>query len=186
MEKDEIKALYLFRELYVEDISKTRIEFFKKEKIYFCNLKKYFYLKEFIISFLKNNLLKSLYEYIDNKMQYNIVYSYYKNFCLINLDNIWTEFYTNFIKERGNRNNILNNKEDYFLNFIEKIQIDWIDYLKELYTNNNNINLKNDLFSYAIKNIEEKYKKYKIKNDINDINGFKNFLSKLELKDLIN
>ena len=107
IENNEIKAYYLFRKYYVEDISKIRIDFCKKERIYFYNLKKYFLFKEFMISLFENNLLKFYYDYIDFTLENNINFEYYTNFTLMQIDNIWSEFYSNFDKERGNNNIIL-------------------------------------------------------------------------------
>ena len=172
---------------HVEDISNTRIEFFKKEKIYYSNLKKYFYFKGFIISLFENNILKYYYEYIDNVLQNNIPFEYYKHFCLINIDNIWAEFYSDFIKERGNKKIILDNKKDYFINFFEKFNEDWIDYSKEIYGENFNEKIKCDIFLLIMKNLKEKYINCKldINSDADDISNFKRLLSRIELDQLL-
>jgi len=131
--------------------------------------------------------LKYYYEYIDNILQNNIPFAYYKHFCLINLDNIWAEFYSDFIKERGNRKNILDNKKDYFINFFEKFNVDWLDYSKKIYGENFKEKIKRDIFLIIMKNLKEECIKCNL--DINsypdNARSYKILLSKLELNQLL-
>ena len=181
IEKDDIKALYLFRKINVNDISKTRIEFCKKERIFFYNLKKYFLLKKFFISLFENNLFKFHYEYISNNIGIDISFEYYKNFNLVNIDNIWSEFYSEFIKERGNKKFVFDDKKDYFIDFLTKFEKEWPECLKELYNDKNKI--KADIIAMIIKNL----KCVIIKNTEKsfNFNDYRKILSEIELKDLI-
>ena len=160
--KKGIEAYYSFREENVEIISKTRIEFVKKERIYFHTLKKFFLLKDFIIFAFNNNILKFIYEYINFYIENSVSYEYYKNFTLMNLDNIWSEFYSKFISD-GNNNIILHGEKDYFKDFMEKFENEWPDYLKEIF--NNEKIIKIDIMAFVMKNLKNEF------NDENIINS---------------
>ena len=184
---NEMEAYYLFRKMNVEDISKTRIEFCKKERIFFYNLKKYFIFKEFIASLLNNNLFKSYYQDIVQILSTNISFEYYKNYTLMNLDNIWSEFYSDFNKERGNRNYIISDKNDYFVDFLRKFENDWLNCLKEIYKDNDKKKFDIDLILKAIKNIIEIIirSNKNAKNGINDYKNFKDLLIMIQLSELL-
>ena len=182
IENNEIKALFLFRTINIEDISKIRIEFCKKEKIFFCNLKKYFIFKEFIISLLNNNLFISYYDFMSEFLSIDINYEYYKNYTLVNLDNIWSEFYSEFNEERGNSNFILNDKHNYFIDFLNKFEKDWPLALKEINQYNDQRKINADLFLITSKNL---IKIINQKDAANNYNIFKNLLSKIELSELL-
>ena len=97
---DEVKMLYEYREKTINEISQTRIDFFKKEKIFYFNLKKFFLFKEFFITLLENNLFKYYFDIINGNFCNSLNFGYYKNFALIQIDDIWSEFYSNFIKKK--------------------------------------------------------------------------------------
>ena len=120
-------------------------------------------------------------------MDNNISFEYYKNFCLMNLDNIWAEFYSAFIKERGNKKIILDNKKDYFINFFEKFDEDWIDCSKEIYGEEYNTKIKSDIFKIIMNNLKKIIinSKMDINAYDNQYSSFNNLLLKLELKDLL-
>jgi hypothetical protein len=61
------------------------------------------------------------------------------------IDNIWSEFYSNFVKERGNNNIIFNNSKDYFVDFMLNFENDWSDFLKEIYGDNYQKKIETDI-----------------------------------------
>ncbi len=189
IENNEIKAYYLFRKYNVEDISKIRIDFCKKERIYFYNLKKYFLFKEFIITLFENNLLKFYYDYIDFNLENNINFEYYTNFTLMQIDNIWSEFYSDFTKERGNRKYINGGKNNCFINFLQKLENDWSDCLKEIYDNKDKIKINTDLIIKSIKNLQliilQKDESEKERNDLDNCGIFKNIIANVKLPELL-
>ena len=183
---DEVKMLYEYREKTINEISRTRIDFFKKEKIFYFNLKKFFLFKEFFITLLENNLFKYYFEIINGNFGSSLNFDYYKNFALIQIDNIWSEFYSNFIQKRENKIDIFDDNRDYFVNFLDKFENDWPNNINEIYGNDNN-KMKTDIVNIAIKNI----KNIIIKNNesLKDTNkGYEKFnelLTKLNLSDII-
>ena len=112
----------------------------------------------------------------------DINYEYYKNYTLANLDNIWSEFYSEFNKERGNSNFILNDKHNYFIDFLNKFEKDWPLALKEINQYNDQSKINADLFLITIKNL---IKIINQKDAANNYNIFKNLLSKIELSELL-
>ena len=185
LDDDIVNALYFTRSLIVEDISKTRIEFCKKERIYFYTLKKFFIFKEFMIILYENNLFKNYFEIIAKDIEYNQNLEYYKNLALMQLDNIWSEFYSDFVKERGNKIEKFNFNKNYFAIFLDKFEIEWINFMKEIYGNNNNA-FDVDLTKITIKNIKRKINTV-VDTDglIEDYNNFKNIFENLKLYDII-
>ena len=50
-----------------------------------------------MIILYENNLFKNYFEIIAKDIEYNQNLEYYKNLALMQLDNIWSEFYSDFI-----------------------------------------------------------------------------------------
>ena len=185
--EDEIKSLFLFRKNYVEDLSKTRIQFVNKERIYFNNLKKFFLFKKFMIILFNNSLFQFYYEYIYNNLDDNKIFEYYKNFSLIQIDNIWAEYYSSFVKERNNNNSNFNSKKNYFVDFLNKFEQDWPECLKEIYGEKYLKIADFDLILIVIKKIKNIINNKNIADDYNeDYNNFYNILINLRLSDILN
>ena len=185
---DEIKALYLFRQNDVRDLSFIRIKFCEKERIYFNVLKKFFLLKELIISLSNNNLFKFYFDYIISKIGININFEYYRNFIMINLENIWAEFYSVLIKSKKYINYVIeNSKKDYFIDFLIKLEKELSDCLKEIYGDKDKNLIEIDITKNAIKNLENKMEQSIQKNNISpdNYNYFKLLFEKLQFVDLI-
>ena len=185
---DEIKALYLFRQNDVRDLSFIRIKFCEKERIYFNVLKKFFLLKELIISLSNNNLFKFYFDYIISKIGINVNFEYYRNFIMINLENIWAEFYSELIKSKKYINYVNeNSKKDYFIDFLIKLEKELSDCLKEIYGDKDKNLIEIDITKNAIKNLENKMEQSIQKNNISpdNYNYFKLLFEKLQFVDLI-
>ena len=185
---DEIKALYLFRQNDVKDLSYIRIKFCEKERIYFNVLKKFFLLKELIISLSNNNLFKFYYDYITSKLHINANYEYYKNLILINIENIWAEFYSELIKSKKYIDYINeDNKKDYFFDFLIKLENELSDCLKEIYGEKDKNLIEIDVTKNAIKNLRNKMNQNIVNVNItlDNYNHFKLFIDKLKFEDLI-
>ena len=105
----------------------------------------------------------------------------------MNLDNIWSEFYTDFNKERGNRKFTIDAKNNYYIVFLRKFEKDWSDCLKEIYRDKGKIKIENDLILIAIKNLTETILQNdkNVNADFNDYNIFKNLLVKVKLSELL-
>ena len=187
IEEDEAKMLYLCRELSIKDISRTRIDFFKKEKIYFFNLQKFFLFKEFFMILFQNNLFKYYFDTINSNFGILLNFDYYKNFALIQIDNIWSEFYSDFIKERGNKINNFDYNKDYFLSFLIKFENDWPNTTKEIYGDDYINKIGIDIVNVAIKNIKNKISTINMKLDDPDeaYEKFNDLLVNLSLSDII-
>ena len=184
MEIDIGKALYLTRKLIVEDISKTRISFCKNERVYFYTLKKFFLFKEFMILLYENNLFKSYFEIISRGIEFYQNFEYYKNFVLMKIDDIWSEFYSDFVKERGNINLICNKNQNYFADFVNKFEKEWLNCMKEIYQNDNK-KFEVDATNICLKKLKKKID-YDIKEDefSKDFNNFKKIFENIKLSDL--
>ena len=185
---DEIKALYLFRQNDVKDLSYIRIKFCEKERIYFNVLKKFFLLKELIISLSNNNLFKFYYDYITSKLHINANYEYYKNLILINIENIWAEFYSELIKYKKYIDYINeDNKKDYFFDFLIKLENELSDCLKEIYGEIDKNLIEIDVTKNAINNLRNKMNQNIVNVNItlDNYNHFKLFIDKLKFEDLI-
>ena len=181
--KDE-ESLYKFRKASVEHISKNRIDFFEKEKIYYYNLKKYFLFKDFMICLFDNTTFNYCFDCLYDIGE-NINYEYYKKFTLSKIDDIWSEFYSDLVKDR-NKEEKLDINKNYFIAFMEKFQNEWPNYLKEVYGENYEQNLKSDLISNIMKTLINKINmKNNIFNDAyNDYNSLKELLSKIKFENL--
>ena len=184
IENDVGKALYLTRKLIVEDISKTRISFCKKERIYFYTLKKFFLFKEFMILLYENNLFKFYYQIISRGIEFYQNFEYYKNFALMKIDDIWSEFYSDFVKERGNKNLICNKNQNNFAIFLNKFEKEWINCMKEIYQNDNK-KFQADVTNICLKKLIKKLD-YVINVDelSEDFNNFKKIVENIKLSDL--
>ena len=184
IENDIGKALYLTRKLIVEDISKTRISFCKKERIYFYTLKKFFLFKEFMILLYENNLFKFYYQIISRGIEFYQNFEYYKNFALMKIDDIWSEFYSDFVKERGNKNLICNKNQNNFAIFLNKFEKEWINCMKEIYQNDNK-KFQADVTNICLKKLIKKLD-YVINVDelSEDFNNFKKIMENIKLSDL--
>ena len=183
--KDDVgKALYLTRKEIVENISKTRISFSKKERIYFYTLKKFFLFKEFMILLYENNLFKYFYEIISKSIWFYQNLEYYKNFALMQIDNIWSEFYSDFLKERGNKNYIINQKKNYFADFLLIFGKKWINCMEEIYKGEEKI-YDVDLTNITINKLITKIS-YDINTDnlLEDYNNFKRIFETIKLSDI--
>ena len=135
---------------------------------------------------LKNNLFRYYFDIINNNFGNSLNFNYYKNFVLIQIDNIWSEFYSNFVKTRGNKIDNFDEVKDYFINFLIKFENDWPKNLNEIYGSDND-KIKTDIVNVAVKNIKKKIIEinenlfapnieYEIFNDL---------LTKLNLSDII-
>ena len=185
MEENEIKTLYLCRELYIRDISQTRIEFFEKEKIYFLNLKKFFLFKELFLKLFENNIFKYNFDIIKDIFRKALNFDYYKNFALLQIDNIWSEFYSDFIKERGNKANNFDYERDYFVDYLIKFEKEWPDNMREIYGDDYEKLVKVDIVNISVKNIKNKI----IENNImlnKNKDDYKNFYDLLVGLNLLN
>ena len=184
-EDNIFKALYNSRKIIVEDISKTRINFCKKERIYFYTLKKYFIFKQFMILLFENNLFKFYYEIIMKSISYYQNLEYYKNFTLMQIDNVWSEFYSDFVKERGNKKIYFDCNKNYFIEFLDKFELEWINCMNDIYRNDNK-KIKYDLMNIAIKNIKIKISNIKSMNIVSDdYIIFRKVFENLKLRDII-
>ena len=184
--EDEIQNLLLFRKFNVEDVSKMRIQFVKKERIFFSNLKKFFLFKEFIIVLFENSLFQCYYEFFSDNFDDSKNFGYYKNFSLNQIDDIWAEFYSDFEKERNNNTNF-NTKKNYFADFLNKLQNDWHESLREIYGEKCIKIAEFDLVYIVIKNVKNKIVKTNFAHNYNDdYNNFYNILVNLKLSDILN
>ena len=185
IETDIRKALYLTRSLIVEDISKTRVSFCKKERLYFYTLKKFFLFKEFMILLFENNLFKFYFEIISKGIGFYQNFEYYKNYALMKIDDIWSEFYSDFVKERGNINLIFDIKHNHFSDFLDKLEKEWINCMKDIYQNDNK-KFEVDVTNICLKKLKRKID-YDIKTDeyFKDFNNFKKILENIKLSDLL-
>ena len=181
--KDE-ESLYKFRKLSVEQISKNRIDFFEKEKIYYYILKQYFLFKDFMICLFDNTTFNYCFDCLYD-IEENINYEFYKKFTLSKIDDIWSEFYSDLVKDR-NKEGKLDINKNYFISFMEKVQNEWPNCLKEVYIENYENNLKSDIIAKIMKTLKnEIYMKNNILNDAyNDYNCLKELLSKIKFEDL--
>ena len=180
------KSLYSFRKISVENISKTRIEFFQKEKIYYYNLKKYFLFKNFMICLFDNTTFNYCFDCFYDSFGDNINYNHYKIFTLSKLDDIWSEFYSDLVKEREKKDEILDNKRNHFIDFMEKFLNEWPNYLKEIYVENYEMQLKSDMIISMMKTLKKEINlKHNYLNDaFDDYKCFKDLLSKIKFENL--
>ena len=138
-----------------------------------------------MISLFENNLLKFYYDYIDFNLENNINFEYCTNFTLMQIDNIWSEFYSNFVKERGNNNIIFNYSKDYFVDFILKFENDWPNYVKEIYGVNYQKKIEADITKIIIQNLIKTFIQNKNNLDpINDYYNFKDSILKIKFSDV--
>ena len=119
-------------------------------------------------------------------MEDDINFDYYKNFMLLKIDDIWSEYYSEFVKERGNHDIVLDNKKNYFIDFIEKFEREWPDYLKEIYTDNYEIKKDADITTLIMKNLKKEIinKNDNLNNILDDFENFENLLFSIKLEKL--
>ena len=179
------KSLYRFRKSNVEDISNTRIEFFEKEKIYYYSLKKHFLFKNFMICLFDNTTFNYCFDCLRDIFAENVNYEYYKIFTLSKIDDIWSEFYSDLVKERGYKNYNLNARRNHFIDFMEKSE--WPNYLKEIYGEDYRQQIKSDLIYNIMKNLKNEIimKNNNFNDAFDGYNTFKDLLSKIKFENLI-
>ena len=188
--KKMIKSYYDFRKNYVEYISNTRIEFSKKERVYYFTMKKYFKFKKFFVnSFKDGNYLKHYFRLLNLT---KVSYDYYIKFVLMNFDDEWAEFYSNFVNERGNMNIRINKGYDYFIDFIDKLCNSWSKIIKDIYNEKFKKEKNNDLILMILKNLKdllEKDKSEKNKEKLIDLELedriYDEFFNSISLKNLL-
>ena len=133
-------------------------------------------------------MFKFYFDYIISKIGINANFGYYKNFIMINIDNIWAEFYSELIKSKKYINYINeNNKKDYFIDFLIKLDNELSDCLKEIYGDKDKSIIEIDITKNAIKNLKNKMEQNIQKNNISpdNYNYFELLFEKLEFEDLI-
>ena len=154
-------------------------------------MKKYFKFKKFFVnSFKDDGYLKHYFRLLNET---KVSYDYYTKFVLMNFDDEWAGFYSNFVNERGNLNNNVNKQHDYFIDFIDNMSKNWIKIINDIYDDkfkkekNNDVmfkileNLKNELE----KNKAEKSKEKEIDLELED-RIYDEFFNTISLRKLLN
>ena len=100
------------------------------------------------------------------------------------IDDIWSEFYSDFVKERGNKNLICNKNQNNFAIFLNKFEKEWINCMKEIYQNDNK-KFQADVTNICLKKLIKKLD-YVINVDelSEDFNNFKKIMENIKLSDL--
>ena len=186
--KNEIDALYLFREYSIKDISKIRLNCFQNEKINYSNLNMYFAFKKYFIDLLDEFNFRKCFDCLITCLEESIHYEYYKNYLLLKMDDIWSEYYSDFIKEKKKEYIDKETGNIHFYQFLKKFEKEWIEYLKDIYLDDYQHKIKADIIVIIIKSIIQKIKTYSsFKKNKNFNKGiFLSFLSSLKLEDLLN
>ena len=139
-----------------------------------------------MICLFENTSFNYCFDCLYNNLGENINYEYYKKYTLSKIDDIWSEFYSDFIKDRGNQNEILDIEKNNFIDFMEKILNEWPNYLKEIYIERYEEKLKSDLIINVIKTLKNEI--CMRNNILNDAFGeyeyFKDLLSKIKFEQL--
>ena len=107
---------------------------------------------------------------------------------MINIDNIWAEFYSELIKSKKYISYINeNNKKDYFIDFLIKLDNELSDCLKEIYGDKDKSIIEIDITKNASKNLRNKMEQNIQKNNISpdNYNYFELLFEKFEFEDLI-
>ena len=136
-----------------------------------------------MILLYENNLFKFYFDIISHAVGFYQKLDYYKNYALMQIDNIWAEFYSDFVKERGNKNVNFNGK-NYFAEFLNKFEKDWINCMKEIYSSDEK-KYKADITDFCIKKLKNKIDYDINEDDLNgDFNRFSLILKNIKLSDL--
>ena len=132
-----------------------------------------------------NNLFKYYYEIISRNINFNQNMEYYKNYALMQIDNIWSEFYSIFVRERGMKDSNFDKNKNYFLEFLEIFEKEWFNCMKDIYSNDNQ-KYEVDLTNISVKNLKRKIDCKINANELSqDFDNFKKILENITLSDII-
>ena len=148
----------------------------------------YFAFKKYFIDLLDEFNFRKCFDCLITCLEESIHYEYYKNYLLLKMDDIWSEYYSDFIKEK--KKEYIDNETGniHFYQFLKKFEKEWIEYLKDIYLDDYQNKIKADIIVIIIKSIIQKIKTYSpFKKNKNFNKGiFLSFLASLKLEDLLN